>query len=164
MLSRNQIFLSTVFILVAGFFFLSTPETGYAQPVSDCCFEHDTTGCDNAACEATICADDPFCCNEEWDDLCVDEAESFCGSLCPKEPEGCCTELGTFPDACEILTEEECIEHGGIYQGDDTNCNDFNECHARPIPTMSEWGLIAFAGILGLISFFYYFTRRKQNA
>lgn len=33
---------------------------------------------------------------------------------------------------------------------------------ALPIPTLSEWGLIAFAGILGLISFYYYFTRRKQ--
>ncbi|MCH7518847.1 MAG: hypothetical protein IH964_07435 [Candidatus Dadabacteria bacterium] len=146
MLSRNQIFLSAVFILVAGFFFLSTPNTSYAQ--SDCCFANGTPGCDDALCEADICGEDPFCCNVEWDGLCADAANLECAiCLAPPPPVGCCTGLGTFPDACEILTEEECINDGGIYQGDDTNCNDFNECFVHPIPTMSEWGLIAFAGI-----------------
>ena len=116
MLSRNQIFLSAVFILVAGFFFLSTPETSYAQP-SDCCFGHGTPGCDNGTCEVTICAQDPFCCDTAWDNICAAQAN----------------------DICAVCT-------GAI----------------APVPTMSEWGTIAFAGILGLIGFFYIFIRRKR--
>jgi len=32
------------------------------------------------------------------------------------------------------------------------------------VPTMNEWGMIAFAGILGLIGFFYTYKRRKSTA
>ncbi len=120
MLSRNQIFLPAIFLLLAGFFFLSTPQTSYAQPLSDCCFSNGSPGCDDQACETAVCATDPFCCNITWDTICAGIAETECGALCTNIPV------------------------------------------VRDIPTMSEWGLIAFAGILGLIGFFYIFTRRKQ--
>ena len=34
-------------------------------------------GCDT--CAATVCDSDPFCCNTEWDQLCVDAAAAACG-------------------------------------------------------------------------------------
>jgi hypothetical protein len=34
-------------------------------------------------CVASICAVDSFCCEEEWDSLCVDEVASVCGLTCP---------------------------------------------------------------------------------
>jgi len=162
MLNRNQIFLSVIFILIAGFFFLSTPETSYAQPVSDCCFSNGSPGCDTQFCEDAVCNIDPFCCNISWDGICAGEAVDLCGGLCQDVPVGCCTGLDEFPDSCDITSEAQCINEGGTYQGDGTNCGEFSQCFARPIPTMSEWGLIGTAGILGLIGFFYILTRRKR--
>jgi hypothetical protein len=40
----------------------------------DCCAAHAGTGCDDATCEATICAADPFCCDTQWDDICANAA------------------------------------------------------------------------------------------
>lgn len=45
---------------------------------STCCTAHDTTGCDNSTCESYICSIDGFCCEVEWDFICVAEAFEFC--------------------------------------------------------------------------------------
>ncbi|GJM15939.1 MAG: hypothetical protein DHS20C13_12660 [Thermodesulfobacteriota bacterium] len=170
MLTRRKILLFAVFVLAAGFFFLSGPQTSSAGILplppgfSDCCFSNGSPGCDTQFCEDAVCAVDGFCCAVTWDGICAGEAENLCGQLCIGIPEGCCTGLGEPPtDACETLTEAECINEGGVYQGDGTTCSEFNNlCLARPIPTMSEWGLIGTAGILGLIAFFYIYMRRKR--
>jgi hypothetical protein len=39
-----------------------------------------TSDCD--PCVTTICAADRFCCAVEWDETCVGEVESVCGSTC----------------------------------------------------------------------------------
>jgi len=49
---------------------------------SNCCAAHAGPGCDDAACQATVCAADAFCCDVEWDGLCAGAAASLCGSLC----------------------------------------------------------------------------------
>jgi len=124
MLSRNQIFLSMVFILLAGFFFLSTPESGYAtENGSDCCFVHEGLACDDEACSNTVCDMDDFCCDVNWDSKCVSAADEFC-EVCG----------GTPPPPS-----------------------------VTDIPTMSEWGLIAMAGILGIVGFMV-IRRRKITA
>ncbi|MDZ4754152.1 MAG: thrombospondin type 3 repeat-containing protein [Phycisphaerae bacterium] len=48
---------------------------------SNCCFANGGTGCDDAGCQATVCAIDDFCCAVNWDDLCVSLAEANCGTL-----------------------------------------------------------------------------------
>ena len=53
----------------------------FANP-SNCCVAHAGPGCDDAACQATVCAVDPFCCNVEWDGICASEAAQLCGGLC----------------------------------------------------------------------------------
>jgi len=45
-----------------------------AAASGDCCAAHRATGCDDAGCEAAICAFDPFCCDTAWDGICADEA------------------------------------------------------------------------------------------
>lgn len=43
------------------------------------CFEpHTGTGCSETNCCNTVCAADSFCCESEWDDFCVEEAEGLC--------------------------------------------------------------------------------------
>jgi hypothetical protein len=49
------------------------------DPAAGSCYENNgTPGCDNLACCETVCAVDPYCCDVEWDALCVDEAVSLC--------------------------------------------------------------------------------------
>ena len=43
------------------------------------CFEaHAEPGCDDATCEAAVCAEDAFCCESTWDESCVELAKEFC--------------------------------------------------------------------------------------
>jgi hypothetical protein len=37
-------------------------------------------GCGEFTCETTVCAVDPYCCNNLWDGLCVNEACELCDS------------------------------------------------------------------------------------
>ncbi len=45
---------------------------------SDCLFANGTPGCDDAQCEALICASDSFCCDVAWDGLCASAAIEQC--------------------------------------------------------------------------------------
>ena len=57
---------------------------------SDCCVTpSELPGCMDPACEAAVCAADPFCCDSSWDDLCVDEAGGLC-VLCGAGSSDCC--------------------------------------------------------------------------
>lgn len=35
-----------------------------------------------STCVSTVCAADPYCCNNSWDVTCVNEAKQWCGSTC----------------------------------------------------------------------------------
>ncbi len=50
------------------------------------CFEQDGAGCSDETCCNNICGIDPFCCNVDWDGICVSEANSLCGPP-PEEPD-----------------------------------------------------------------------------
>ncbi|MCI0364075.1 MAG: hypothetical protein L0219_09360 [Phycisphaerales bacterium] len=53
------------------------------QGGSDSCFvEHYIPACENSTCCNTVCAADPFCCNSQWDSICVSEANALC---CPAD-------------------------------------------------------------------------------
>ncbi|NUN15076.1 MAG: hypothetical protein HUU55_15710, partial [Myxococcales bacterium] len=74
-------------------------------PPGDCCVAGEGAGCTNAACEACVCAADPFCCDVQWDDLCAGAAASNCQGDCACPiPAGCCEAHdapGCDNDACE---------------------------------------------------------------
>jgi hypothetical protein len=40
-----------------------------------------TSTCDS--CATKICGSDPYCCNTQWDNVCVGEVGSICGETCP---------------------------------------------------------------------------------
>ncbi|MCX4239015.1 hypothetical protein OEB96_00195, partial [Paraliomyxa miuraensis] len=39
-----------------------------------CCSANGTPGCEDPGCEAAVCGLDPFCCSNQWDGICADEA------------------------------------------------------------------------------------------
>jgi len=74
---------------------------------------------------------------------------------------GCCV---IEPGAClEETTSRGCFdtEHG-IFWNPGESCSVVQEC-ARNVPIFNEWGLIAMAGILGIIGFIV-IRRRKVTA
>jgi len=49
---------------------------------SDCCYPHDTAGCDEPACEPDVCEVDSSCCETEWNLICAARATGRCDDLC----------------------------------------------------------------------------------
>ena len=80
---------------------------------ADCCTPKATPGCPVPDIEACVCAEDPYCCDTEWDETCVAEVDEFgcgfCGSspICgdgscdnPEDCEDCPEDCGPCPDDC----------------------------------------------------------------
>jgi hypothetical protein len=62
------------------------------------CFRiHTEPGCDDAACCALVCAEDPFCCDTEWDYLCRQSAVERCAPPVPSNDEPSGARLVTGP-------------------------------------------------------------------
>jgi hypothetical protein len=54
----------------------------------DCCVSKIASpGCEDPAITDCVCAFDPFCCDIEWDGLCVSSAQNECGLDCSVGPE-----------------------------------------------------------------------------
>ncbi len=88
--------------------------------------------------------------------------KGFAGSGPPPIGFGCCQ----FADACDVSGMDQCLSDPGN-EGffPDGRCNTRTGlCSAatRDIPTLSEWGLIAMAGVLGIVGFMI--IRRKKAA
>ena len=70
-------------LLIAG---PAPADGGVAGPCpgsGSCCVANGTPGCDDATCCAAICALDPFCCNNTWDQICASEAAADAAN-CPQ--------------------------------------------------------------------------------
>jgi hypothetical protein len=58
------------------------------NPNSGSCFEpHASAYCDDPTCCETVCGLDPYCCEFEWDNICVAEASALCGLTPPVNDE-----------------------------------------------------------------------------
>ena len=121
MSTKNRFIIFLAFLLGVGFLVLSVPQDSRAQvlPVSNCCVDHEETGCDNSECEDIVCDFNDFCCNVEWDSNCVGIAVELCGDLCPPPPgSNCC--FPHFDNAgCD---NSEC--EGLVCNIDDFCCNE----------------------------------------
>ncbi len=80
---------------------------------------------------------------------------------------GCCQV--TEPDLCfnidSLETLIECsLDNTIAIEAED--CDSTGQCVPRPamVPTLSEWGLLAMAGILGIVGFIMVIRRRKVTA
>lgn len=84
-------------------------------------------GC--SPCATKVCAADPYCCDNDWDSICVGEAETMCS-------------------VCETTPPEPSCEHDGCGTGDalDPTCSDCaaKVCAADSFCCDSQWdGLCA---------------------
>jgi hypothetical protein len=76
----------------------------------DCCTPHTSSGCDTAAIETCVCAQDAFCCSGQWDATCVEEVGNFlCAPACtPDDADGPCC-MAHAGSGCEINSVEMCV-------------------------------------------------------
>ena len=87
--------------------------------VSDCFSTGHGAGCNDPVCEATICAADPYCCNTDWDNLCVNGGggsngavnecagrESFCANS--ESPDGTPCDDGDPATGGDVCTAGVC--------------------------------------------------------
>ncbi len=100
----------------------STPMCGAAD-AGDCLVSHPTPFCGDESCCVAICAVDPFCCTQSWDEVCAAEADSVCnGAACGRgscngahDSPGCadasCCEAVCLVDAvcCLLAWDEICV-------------------------------------------------------
>ncbi|UCD74394.1 MAG: right-handed parallel beta-helix repeat-containing protein [Phycisphaerales bacterium] len=60
------------------------------SPPSACCFVHDDPGCDCAACADAVCEYAQYCCEDQWDEVCVALAGFLCEDTCPPTASNAC--------------------------------------------------------------------------
>ena len=87
-----------------------------------CCESSSEPGCSDAAVESCVCADDPFCCNNTWDNQCVSEADA-CGG---------CNGGGGAPPAAEICGNGLDDDGDGAADCDDLDCETSPSCAPPP--------------------------------
>ena len=84
-----------------------------------------TPGCEDIECCNAVCLDDPFCCVDEWDNLCSTSEAAICLSTCgPRqgncleahgspgcEDESCCAEVCPRDEfCCQVEWDDTCAE------------------------------------------------------
>jgi hypothetical protein len=86
-----------------------------------CCAPVNTPGCSDSALEACVCATDDWCCNNEWDAICVWHAQDSC-QACANAP---CSDIGGGEpnngeaNAFQLTTQaiSDCNSAGGTFWG-----------------------------------------------
>ncbi|MEM9461401.1 MAG: hypothetical protein AAGF11_44970 [Myxococcota bacterium] len=101
-------------------------------PMGECCQPQMGPGCNDPVVQNCVCAQDPFCCDDIWDDVCVDQVDEFmCGSCMPGGPSCCQAHAGSGcvdPDiqscvcliddfCCNVLWDETCTILASICGG-----------------------------------------------
>lgn len=97
-----------------------------AEDGDACCEAHADAGCVDAEVAACVCARDSFCCQGEWDELCVAGVEAFgCGGCGDPGDGSCCLAHGgpgcddaavaacvceAEPSCCSDMWDDGCVE------------------------------------------------------
>lgn len=77
-----------------------------SRAAPDCCAAGGEAGCSDVGVQSCVCDVDPYCCNTQWDGLCVGEVESLgCGSCEATAP--CC--VSSASPGCELPSVESCV-------------------------------------------------------
>jgi hypothetical protein len=107
---------------------LDCPPPSQCPGVGSCCAPHGTPGCDNTSCCNAVCAVDSFCCDAEWDEVCVSQAADICG-ICPSIcGNGICEPGESFP-SCEDCPAPQCPGAGSCCAPhDNPGCNNTSCC------------------------------------
>jgi hypothetical protein len=94
---------------------------------SNCCIANGGLGCDDPVCQDAVCAVDPFCCSNTWDQICANQAASLCGDLCG----------GGGGGICSSSANDCCVANGTPGCSDETCCNAV--CAADPFCCSVAW-------------------------
>ena len=87
------------------------PDPGCIGATGSCFEPNGTVGCDCAPCCELICSNDPFCCEEPWDSVCVNAPTGACG-------------------VCDVLGCQDC-NNNGRKDGEDIACGGGNNCNGE---------------------------------
>lgn len=97
----SRIVIITILLAVAAVWAQDTPRTYIERPLcnedaGDCLEVHATPGCAWPDCCETVCIEfeQPWCCDDEWDQFCVAAAEVVCSP-----PSACIQDTGTCYEA-----------------------------------------------------------------
>lgn len=60
----------------------STCPMGFEPALADCCTANTVGGCTDPVVQDCVCAVDPYCCTQAWDQLCVDKIEELGCATC----------------------------------------------------------------------------------
>ena len=55
---------------------------GSGGSANDCCENKISGGCSDSSIQQCVCDQDPVCCDEAWDDVCIDLAKTSCSLTC----------------------------------------------------------------------------------
>jgi hypothetical protein len=164
MMFKKQISLFVATFFIIGFFFVALPEKGYSGVPTElgCC----TVGPECIGCEPlNNCAISTSACIDIGGDGIRSGEVCASGAACPP-PQG----LG-----CCVISEGNCFGEGilaacelelGMAWFENADCSEVPQCPqavVSPIPTLSEWGLIAMVAVLGIVGFMV-IRRRKVTA
>jgi len=176
---KNRISLFIATFLIIGFFFLALPEKGLGQ--TGCCIEPTNggeacLGCAQTALDCGSVSTQSFCVSQGGEF----EVDRTCGNtglgagvqclILVGDLEGCCV---IEPGVCVVDQEVDCLDtqSGELWVFDEVPtlslCDNVPQCAApavvSAIPTLSQWGLMAMAGVLGIVGFMV-IRRRKVTA
>ncbi len=150
----------------------TAPATSCTSSNDSCCTAHATPYCSNPTCCGIVCAMDAYCCNNQWDTVCANEAIANCATCgtaaptsCGNSNDSCCTAHGTpycsNPGCCAIVCalDPYCCntQWDGICAGEaiancatcgtaaPTSCDNSDDscCVAHPAPFCSNPGCCA---------------------
>jgi hypothetical protein len=168
MMIKNQISLFAATFFIIGFFFLTLPEKGLGgTPLLGCC--KDAAGCIGCG-TLEVCAIRGFDCPGQ------PVTDFFPGEMCntsgvddcktPDQNLGCCViSAGNCNDGEEIV---DCDGLQGIAWFEVDNCSEVPQCApiVTDVPTLSGWGLLSLAVVLGILGIagFMVIRRRKATA
>ena len=87
----------------------------------ECCQAHDAPGClaDEGSCCNSVCRQDPYCCNERWDDVCAELA--LVTDACQSCAGACCEPQTQYP-VCYASRKVDCEDSGHVFYGPGTTC------------------------------------------
>jgi hypothetical protein len=81
---------------------------------ASCCSTGEAPGCPDDDVEACVCAQDPYCCDTAWDEVCVNTASyggcgDPCGARLPVAPGECCEENFLGGSGCVDPYVQDCV-------------------------------------------------------
>ena len=169
MMLKNRFSLFVATFLIVIMCIIALPEKGYSgfppSPTGGCCMDGDG---ECVGCEGFFCAtSNTFCVTNDGLNyaaglVCADFGGGPICAVPAGTPQGCCLvqEGICNPDQTRL----ECFGEGNDAERwfDGKSCSEIPQCAPLPrnVPTLSEWGLIAMAGILGIVGFMV-IRRRK---